>query len=371
MIPLFSATAVNAGLDLLGPIKRVIDRQWYVLGNEVSQFETEFADYIGVTDCIGVANGTDALELALRGLGVVAGDIVATVANAGFYSSTAIRQIGAIPLYVEIDEASLTMSSDSLAEMLPAKPKAVVVTHLYGRLADMDALSALCQVTGIPVLEDCAQAHGAQRHGKMAGSFGAAACFSFYPTKNLGALGDGGAVVTNDAELAAKIRCLRQYGWTQKYHVGLAGGRNSRLDEIQAAILREKLPHLDAWNTSRRRIANHYTTAFIGLPLQTPGFAAEDFVAHLYPIRTQNRQLLCDFLRDKGVATDIHYPVADHLQPAYQLIHAQLLSKLPSTEAACQEIVSLPCYPGMTDAEVDQVIAAVLAYFQQAERLSC
>jgi aminotransferase EvaB len=215
------------------------------------------------------------------------------------------------------------------------------------------------------ILEDCAQSHGARRNGKQAGSFGDVACFSFYPTKNLGALGDGGAVVTNSAELAARVRQLRQYGWSQKYRVSLAGGRNSRLDEMQAAILRMKLPHLDNWNVQRRSIAQRYNDAFAGLNVTLPASTGEDFVAHLFVLRVQDRGRFAATLRERQISTDIHYPIADHWQPAYEFAYPVAL---PVTEGACETVISLPCFPGLTEEEVQCVIDAVTAYFSKETR---
>lgn len=362
IIPLFSASMANANLDFVAPLMKVLDRHWYVLGEEVKNFEEEFAAYVGVEHCISVANGSDALELALRGLGVKCGDQVVAVANAGFYGSTAIHAVGATPVYVDIDSASLTLCPKALEAVIDSKPAAVIVTHLYGQLANIEELVRIAGDAGIPVLEDCAQSHGARRNGKLAGSFGTIACFSFYPTKNLGALGDGGAVVTDDAELARCIRQLRQYGWSQKYEVAIAGGRNSRLDEMQAAILRMKLPHLDNWNSQRRSIAKRYNEAFAGLDVKLPSSTGEDYVAHLYALRVQDRARFAAALKEQQISTDIHYPIADHRQPAYDVGQS---FALPVTEAACETVISLPCFPGLTDEEVRRVIDAVTAYFSK------
>jgi len=361
-VPLFSAAAVNASFDFSLPIKRVIDSNWYILGKEVTNFENEFAKYVGVSNCVSLANGTDALELALRALGVEKGDSVVTVANAGFYSSTAIHAIGATPLYVDVDHDTLTMSTEALAKATTLKPKVVIVTHLYGQLADVEELVHIANEAGMPLIEDCAQAHGASRNGKQAGSFGNFACFSFYPTKNLGALGDGGAVVTNDGDLASRVRTLRQYGWSQKYQVSTTGGCNSRLDEIQAAILREKLPHLVISNQERRSIALRYNEAFVLLPVECPCSTDMDYVAHLYVLRVNNRDSFREFLKINGISTDIHYPVPDHKQPAYPLSDEYQLNV---TEVICDTVVTLPCFPGLTDIEIERVITVVLQYFQQ------
>ncbi len=363
-IPLFSAAIANADFDLASAVGRVLQSHWYVLGKEVEGFEAEFARYVGVDHCVTLANGTDALELALRAVGVGPGDRVATVANAGFYGSTAAYAIGALPVYVDVDDRTLTMCPASLASVLAHKPAAVIVTHLYGQLASMGELAGLCADASVPLIEDCAQAHGARRDGRQAGAWGAAACYSFYPTKNLGALGDGGAVVTRDAAMAARVRTLRQYGWSGKYVVATPGGRNSRLDELQAAILRAKLPHLDRHNAQRRDIARRYNAAFAGLPLRCPHSVDEDHAAHLYVVRSDQRDALRAHLQSQGVATDVHYPVPDHLQPAYTAAP----SLLPVTEAAAGRVLTLPCFPGLADADVARVIAAVQSFFADTGR---
>lgn len=359
-IPLFSASVVNSGLDFLAPLKNVLDSHWYILGTEVKQFEDEFARYVGVDHCVSVANGSEALELALRGLGVEQGSRVVAIANAGFYSSTAIHAIGAEPVYVDVAADTLTMCPKALAEVIESKPAAVIVTHLYGQLANIEEIVRIATAANVPVLEDCAQSHGARRNGQQAGSFGTVACFSFYPTKNLGALGDGGAVVTHNDELAARIRQLRQYGWSQKYQVAIPGGRNSRLDEMQAAILRVKLPLLNAWNEQRRSIAQRYNAAFASLDMQLPASTGDDYVAHLYVVRVKARTEFAAALKERLVSTDIHYPIADHKQPAYNVAPTQSLTV---TEQACNTVISLPCFPGLTDEEVDRVIDAVKAFF--------
>lgn len=358
---LFCAAKANAGLDLITPLNKVVASHWYVMGNEVMSFENEFADYLAVNHCISVANGSDALELALRGLDVQPGARVATVANAGFYASSAIYAIGAEPVYIDIDPATLTLCPNALIAVLDSPIAAIIVTHLYGQLADIEVIIRLASAAGVPVLEDCAQAHGARRNSKLAGSFGAIGCFSFYPTKNLGALGDGGAVVTNNPELAARMRQLRQYGWSQKYQVAIPGGRNSRMDEIQAAILRIKLPYLDRWNEQRRIIAERYNQAFNQFKVLLPCSTSADFVAHLYVIRLANRHRLVNQLKRNAITAGIHYPIPDHRQAAYT---SGQPSALAVTEHACETVVSLPCYPGLTQDEVGRVIATVTDYFE-------
>lgn len=356
-VPLFCARTAAYGVDLHRVVGDVIASERYVLGAKVEAFEAAFGAYLGVRHVVSVANGTDALELALRALGVDSGGRVATVANAGFYASTAIGAIGATPVYVDVDDARLTMSLDALeTAMTSGAIDAVVVTHLYGQLADVAAIAALCDRAGVPLVEDCAQAHGARVDGRHAGGWGAMACFSFYPTKNLGAIGDGGAVVTSDQQLAHRVRGLRQYAWGRKYEVTMPGGRNSRLDELQAAVLTAKLPQLDAANAERRAIAKRYNEAFSDVSLKRPISVGADYVAHLYVIRSRQRDALRAHLARRGVASEIHYPIPDHRQ---QVLGDVTRVSLPVTEAACDQVLSLPCFPGLLDEQVDRVIAAV------------
>ena len=338
--------------------KRVIDSGHFVLGPHVQHFEQAFADYCGATHAIGVGNGTDALELCLRALDVGTGDRVAVVANAAMYGTTAVLACGGVPVFVDIDPATHTMCPQALDTVLRAGPvKAVIVTHLYGRLAAMDALLPLCRSRGIPVVEDCAQAHGAQDpDGTRAGAFGDIASFSFYPTKNLGALGDGGAVVTSNPALAERTRQLRQYGWSAKYTNTLAGGRNTRLDELQAALLLEMLPELDGWNARRRAIANRYSAGIRTPSLALPPTCGLEHVAHLYVVRSEARDAARARLAELQVQTDVHYPTPDYRQPSLQ--GKADASPLPQTEAAARSVMTLPCFPELTDAEVDAVISA-------------
>jgi dTDP-3-amino-2,3,6-trideoxy-4-keto-D-glucose/dTDP-3-amino-3,4,6-trideoxy-alpha-D-glucose/dTDP-2,6-dideoxy-D-kanosamine transaminase len=341
---------------LTAAAQRVLASGWYILGKECSAFEEEFGASCGVAHCVSVANGTDALELALRAVGAAPGGCVATVANAGGYSTAAIRALGAEPLYIDVEPTNLNMSAEDLAARLTPGVKAIVVTHLYGRMADMPALCAVASRAGIPVLEDCAQAHGASLDGRKAGSWGTIAGFSFYPTKNLGALGDGGAVVTGDDGLARRVRSLRQYGWTGKYR-NAEYGRNSRMDELQAALLRVKLPHLDGWNRRRRQIASAYSEVLAGRA-NCPRDFGDDYVAHLYVLRSPQRDRVRAALQNLGVSTDIHYPVADHQQDAARG-SAAAASALPVTEQAVREVFTLPCYAELEDGEVEAVCAAL------------
>ncbi len=336
----------------------IVASGYYVLGPNVKAFEQEFANYCGVRHCVSVANGTDALELSLKALGVGPGDTVAVVANAAMYGTSAVLACGASPAFVDTGAGTGLMSVPALEAMLAggSAPAAVIVTHLYGQLADIEAIVALCQPRGIKVLEDCAQAHGAERNGHRAGSFGDIACFSFYPTKNLGALGDGGAIVTEDDELAARAAQLRQYGWTAKYTNSLRGGRNSRLDELQAAMLRYMLPLLDGWNQRRREIANRYAQGLSNPRIEAAGQVGADNVAHLYVVRCDDREQLRAHLQAAGVQTEVHYPLCDHRQPCHAGAFDSVV--LPNTEADAARVTTLPCFPELTDAEVDRVIEA-------------
>jgi dTDP-4-amino-4,6-dideoxygalactose transaminase len=356
---------INDLLRRFGPLQaelgaafaRVIGSGRYILGELCEKFEADFARYVGAKHCIGVANGTDALELALRAVGVAAGARVATVANAGMYGTTAILAVGATPVFIDIDPNTLTMSPQALAAAGPVD--AVLVVHLYGRMADMPALTAAAR--GAVIIEDCAQSHGAVLQGRPAGSWGSAACFSFYPTKNLGALGDGGAVVTSDSNLATRLRRLRQYGWSSRYYAELPGGRNSRLDEMQGAALGVMLPRLDRWNARRQQIAERYNTAFAGNEFSLPSGAKDEHVFHLYVLRTEARDALKAHLAGAGIGVDVHYPLPDYRQPAVTAVIRDLVP-LPETERAVTEILTIPCFPELTDPEVDAVIAAVRSF---------
>jgi dTDP-4-amino-4,6-dideoxygalactose transaminase len=335
--------------------REVIEHGRYVLGPECAAFESEFARYCGVADCVGVANGTDAIELALRAAGLGEGHRVATAANAGFYASAAIHATGADPVYVDVAAQTHLIDPEALRQTLARTAvHAVIVTHLYGRLADVEAIAVVCKPHGVAVIEDCAQAHGASRGGRKAGGFGLAGCFSFYPTKNLGALGDGGAVTTDDVAFAARLRELRQYGWAGKYRVDRAGGRNSRLDEMQAALLRIKLPLLDRWNEQRRNIARRYAREITNPRLQCPADFAADHVAHLFVVRCEDRDGFRRHLDKHGVGSDIHYPTPDHLQAGYRGTLAA--GSLPQTERLAGQIVTIPCFAELEEQEIRHVI---------------
>jgi dTDP-4-amino-4,6-dideoxygalactose transaminase len=334
---------------------------WYILGSELRAFEAEFAAWIGISSVVGCGNGTDAIALALRGLGIGPGCTVVTVSHTAVATVAAIEMTGATPLLIDIDPVHYTMDPEVLRLVLQQPPpglppiRAVIPVHLYGQPADLDRIVPLCRAHGAALIEDCAQAHGARLHGQRVGTFGDAATFSFYPTKNLGALGDGGAVAVSDPDIAERIAALRQYGW-HKHYISDEVGVNSRLDEIQAAILRVKLAHLDSQNARRGQIAAAYTSAVKNSPLQPPKKReGADHVYHLYVTRSRDRDRLQADLKEQGIGTGIHYPVPVHLQPAYAGRVALGPGGCPETEVAAREILSLPIYPELTDAEVETV----------------
>lgn len=352
-----SRTPADFAAQIESAVARVLASGWYVLGPEHDAFEAELAEYVGTSDVVLLGNGTDALELGLAALGVGAGDRVVTVANAGAYSTIAMRLLGAVPVFAEVSADTHLMTVETFAAALassPQTPRAVVVTHLYGAVADVEGIAALARRHGIAVLEDCAQSLGARRDGRLAGTVGDLATTSFYPTKNLGALGDGGAVYTNDPALADAVRRMRQYGWTSKYRIEFDHGRNSRLDEIQAAILRIKLPHLDEWNERRRAIHSRYEAASGSLVHS----ADEAFIAHLAVATSPHRDRVREQLASAGVSTDVHYPLPDH-QQAFPGGLASV--SLPVTERLAGEVFSLPMFPELTESEVDRISEALAA----------
>ena len=358
----------GAGYRALKPeidaaVARVLDSGWYILGQEGRAFESAFAAWLGQgSQAIGCGNGTDAIALALRGLGIGPGCTVVTVSHTAVATVAAIESTGATPLLLDIEPAFYTMDPAELAAVLAHPPaglppiRAVVPVHLYGQVADIEVIESLCARHDVALIEDCAQAHGAKRNGRMAGTFGHAATFSFYPTKNLGALGDGGAVAVRDPDLAGRIAALRQYGW-HKHYISDAVGVNSRLDEIQAAILSVKLAHLDAATARRRAIAARYDAVLAERrPLQRRG---SEHVYHLYVTRSAARDAEQARLRGRGVGTGVHYPVPVHLQPAYADRVALGPARCVETERASREVLSVPLYPELTDEQVDQVCAAL------------
>lgn len=355
------------GDELTGALARVAAGGWYILGDEVRAFEEEFAAYCGAGHCVGVASGFEALYLALAALGVGPGDEVVTVANACVYQAAAIMQAGARPVFVDVDPATHNLDPALLERAITPRTRAVMPVHLYGRMAELPAIVELAARHGLAVVEDAAQAHGAWHAaagpGRRAGAWGEVACFSFYPSKNLGALGDGGALTTGDAGLAERLRRLRMYGWSEKYVTSEQGGRNSRLDTIQAAVLRVKLGRLEAWNEARRERAAWYRELLAGLPLELPQ-DAPGHVYHLFVVACEARDELRLHLVAAGVGCDVHYPLPAHLQPAYGHLGYRA-GDLPHTEAAAARVLSLPIYPELTRAEVEHVAAAVRGFFKR------
>lgn len=362
MIPFLDLQSINAQYraELIEACTRVIDSGWYISGNELSQFEQEFATYCGSAHCIGVANGLDALTLTLRAwleLGrLQPGDEIIVPANTYIASILAISANGLTPVLVEPDAASFNLSPANARAAITAKTRAILPVHLYGQLADMPAVMALAREYGLLVLEDAAQAHGAAIGGKRAGSWGDAAGFSFYPGKNLGALGDAGAITTHDFELAQTLRALRNYGSHEKYK-NLFKGVNSRLDEIQAAMLRVKLSKLELETQNRQALAGIYMKNIKHPAVQLPQVAnAEQHVWHLFVIRTRQRVALQQHLAAQGIQTLIHYPIPPHQQQAYQEWNG---SNFPLTEAMHQEVLSLPMGPTLTEDQALQIAVAV------------
>ena len=344
------------GSALSAAARRVLESGWYILGPELESFEAEFAAYHGVRHAVGVANGTDAVELALRALGIGPGDEVVTVSHTAVATVCAVERTGAAPVLVDIDAATYTMDPAAAAAAVTPRTRAIVPVHLYGQPADMTALAGLAARHGLALVEDCAQAHGARWQGRLAGTMGHLGAFSFYPTKNLGAYGDAGAVITDDPRLAERVRSLRNYGQRDRYqHV--EPGQNSRLDELQAALLRVKLEHLDEHNAVRRRLAGEYSERLTGVA--TPASRGEaEHVFHLYVVRHPRRDELRDTLATCGIQTLIHYPVPVHLQPAYAHL-GHLPGSLPATESAARDILSLPLFVGLGSEAVAQVADAI------------
>ena len=338
-------------------IARVLDSGWYVLGREVDAFEKAFADYTQCNYAIGVGNGTDAIALALRGLDVGHGDEVITVSHTAVATAVAINMAGATPVFVDIDPQAYTIDPATIGAAITTNTKAIIAVHLYGQAADMDAVMAVAREHGLKVIEDCAQATGARYKGQRVGSIGDAGCFSFFPTKNLGALGDGGAVTTSDNELADRVRCLHQYGWREG-RSSVEPGVNSRLDEIQAAVLSAKLPFLDEDNSRRIAIADAYDAALTetGLVLPTRVAGAEH-VFHLYVVRSGHRDALMAHLSENDIGAAIHYPEPAHVQPAY--VGRGGGHSLVETEKAVAEILTLPMYPELTEEDQNTIVAAV------------
>jgi dTDP-4-amino-4,6-dideoxygalactose transaminase len=348
----------DSAAEVRTAVERVLASGRYILGEEVARFEHEFAAFCEVQECVGVASGTDALLLALKAHDVGPGDEVITVAHTAVATVAAIELSGAMPVFVDIDPRSYTLDPQALPAALSGRSRAIIPVHIYGHPADMTEIMRFAARNNLIVIEDCAQAHGARFAGKRVGGFGSAAAFSFYPTKNLGAIGDAGAIVTNDHVLAERLRALRQYGWRTRY-VSDEPGYNSRLDELQAAILCARLRHLPESNMIRRRIAADYADRLAYLPITRPGITlGVDHVYHLFVIQSEHRDALQQHLADNGIGSAIHYPVPVHLQPAYA--HLGLgPGSLPVTEALAGRVLSLPMYPHMPATHVEAVVSAV------------
>lgn len=352
-----AARAQSADLGAL--CAEVIDSGWFVHGRHHADFESKLAEYLGVAHVVGVASGTDALELALRSVRTPNRNVVVTVANAGAYTTCAALAAGFDVRFCDIEPTTHTMDPAALQPILDERVAAVVVTHLYGRLGNVTAIREMCKHLDIKVVEDCAQSLGARTTVAMGGALGDLATFSFYPTKNLGAIGDGGAVATSDTEIHEKLRALRQYGWTRKYTSTVPGGRNSRLDEIQAAVLSYRLQFLDEGNERRRQIIGRYAAAAPECLRVLPAEGSYH-VGHLAVVEASDPTNLRSHLQNAGISTDIHYPVPDHRQPMMKGTDAQL----PITDLVTGRIVSLPCFPELTDNEVD-VVATSLSTYQE------
>ena len=342
-------------------IARVLKSGRYILGEEVAAFEREFAAYIGVRFGIGVSSGTDALQLALRACGIGKGDEVVTVSHTAVATVAAIELCGAIPVLVDVDPRTYTIDANQIEQAMTKQTKGIIPVHLYGHPADMEAVMSIARRHDAYVIEDCAQSHGAVYRGRKTGAWGDIATFSFYPTKNLGAMGDGGMVLTDDSDLADQLNLLREYGWRQRY-VSESPGLNSRLDELQAAILRVKLRFLDAENRKRQALAAIYdemlSSSSLKLPTSTPNVS---HVYHQYVVRSKRRDALREFLQRKGIGTLIHYPVPVHRQPAYRN-RLRCAGSMAATDEIVNEILSLPIYPELQPNEVRDIADAVLGW---------
>lgn len=343
--------------DVNRAIAGVMSHSAFVHGPDVARFERQFADFLEVTHAIGVANGTDALHLALRACGIGPGDEVITAANTFIATTEAISAAGASIVLVDIDPKTYTIAPDKIEAAITPRTKAIIPVHLYGQPADMDPILALAAAYGLVVIEDACQAHGARYRGQRVGTIGAVGCFSCYPGKNLGAYGDAGVVTTNDDAIADRLRLLTNHGSRKKYHHEIEGW-NSRLDSIQAAVLGVKLPHLERWNAERQDAAARYSALLEGSDVDTPTITNDDHVWHLYVIESPRRDELSTALAAEGISTGIHYPVPLHLQPAYRHLGYRP-GAFPATERAAKRILSLPMFPGLSDAQVEYVASAI------------
>jgi dTDP-4-amino-4,6-dideoxygalactose transaminase len=357
-IPLVDLRAAYQAIapEIEAAIRRVVERGEFILGEEARSFEREWAEWCGVAHAVAVSNGTDALRLSLLALGVGQGSEVVTVAHTFIATAEAIASVGARPVFVDVDPRTHTMDPACLAAALSPRTAAVIPVHLYGRPADLDAILPIASRHGVPLVEDAAQAHGARVGGRRVGGVGRLGCFSFFPSKNLGAYGDAGAVVTDDGDLAERIRRLRDHGRTSKY-VHVEAGLSCRMDALQAAVLRTKLPHLDRWNAARAALVRRYHARLDEAPpIEYAGRGCGgDSVNHLMVVEIDGRDEVRECLGAAGVATGVHYPVPLHLQPAFAHLGYRE-GDLPATERACRRVLSLPLYPEMPPGDVDVVV---------------
>jgi dTDP-4-amino-4,6-dideoxygalactose transaminase len=350
--PREDAASVRAAID------RVLASGWFILGPEVEAFETEFAAACAAQSAVGVGNGTDAIAVILRALGIGPGDEVITSPLSAAYSALAIMMTGARAVFADIEPHTLTLDAAAVASAVTPRTRAILPVHLYGQAADMESLARVASRHGLALVEDCCQAHLATANGRPVGTIGIAGAFSFYPTKNLGALGDGGAVVTNDAALAARVRRIRNGGQTDRYHHAIPGV-NSRLDELQAAILRARLPFLAGWTAARRRLAAAYRRALTGASVRVIAERDPGHVYHLFVVRSAKRDGLQLHLRSRGIETLVHYPIPIPAQVAMQ---DQNPRECPTATTACREVLSLPMFPALGEAEVEEVARSVSSF---------
>lgn len=357
-IPFMDLHLAGESSEIHEAIARVLGRGWYILGPEVDAFEQEFAAASGASHAVGTGNGTDAIAIVLRALGIGSGDEVITTPFSAAYTALAIVMAGARPVFADIDDERLTLDPAAAERAVTPRTKALLPVHLYGQPAEMEALSALASKRGLALIEDCCQAHLATCAGKPVGTFGAAGAFSFYPTKNLGALGDGGAIITGDAALADRMKRIRNGGQTDRYHHSEVGV-NSRLDELQAAILRARLPWLRRRTEQRRALASEYRRRLHGAPVRIPLELDSGHVYHLFPIRTIRRASLQAHLRSAGIETLVHYPVAITRQPAFASVDP---AECPNAETASHEVLSLPLYPSLPLADAGAVADAIRGF---------
>jgi len=347
--------------ELKDAFERLLDSSEFILGSELEAFETEFARTVGSAHAIGVASGTDALHLALRGLGIGPGDEVLVPTWTFVATASAVEMVGAVPVFVDIDPNSFLIDVDRVRASIGPRTRAIIPVHMYGQPVELGPLQALAAEHDLRLVEDACQAHGARLGDRTAGALGDAGTFSFYPSKNLGALGDGGCIVTDDAELTARLRALRHHGQTRKNEHDVVG-YTARLDGLQAAMLRIKLRHLERWNERRRTVAARYHEGLNGLPVVLPRpLAGNDHIYHLYVIRTDQRDALRAELQRQGVQTAIHYPAPVHVQPPWARRTADV--ELPCSLTVAREVLSLPMFPEMSDAQVDRVVTTVRAFF--------